>query len=68
MPFGIPEYEQCMLHGLTFVSNLSLLTAQGVEFLIAPHDGFPTSVTGIVQVTGLIAEILPVVFFVCDTG
>ena len=39
MPFGILQYVQCILHGLTFVSHSSLLTAKGVNLAVA-HDGF----------------------------
>ena len=36
VPFGMPQYVQCKLHGVTcvlqcFVSHLSLLTVQGVN-------------------------------------
>ena len=40
------------------------------RFAVAPCDGFPTFVITIVQVstvTGLIAEVLFVVFFICNT-
>ena len=43
VPFGIPQYVQCILHGLTsvlFVSHSSMLTAKSVNLAIA-HDGFP---------------------------
>ena len=45
VPFGIPQYVQCILHGLTtvsyFVSHSSLLTAKSVDLVIA-RDGFPS--------------------------
>ena len=44
MAFGIPQYVQCILHGLNsvlpFVSHSSLLTAKGVNLAVA-CDGFP---------------------------
>ena len=44
VPFGIPQYVQCILHGLTsvpFVSHSSLLTGKGVD-LVRARDGFPS--------------------------
>ena len=42
VPFGIPQYIQCV-HGLTSVllcvSHSSLLTVKGVDLAVA-HDGF----------------------------
>ena len=44
VPFDIPQYVQCILHGLTnvllCVPHLSLLTAKSVDLAIA-RDGFP---------------------------
>ena len=40
VPFGIPQYVQCILHGLTSVSHSSLLTANSVDLAVA-SDGFP---------------------------
>ena len=40
VPFGIPQYIQCNLHGLTSVPHSSLLTATGVDLAVA-RDGFP---------------------------
>ena len=42
MLFGIPQYVQCIIHGLTsvpFVSHSSLLTAKSVDLAVA-RDGF----------------------------
>ena len=39
--FGIPQYVQCILHGLTSVSHSSWLTVIGAALAIA-HDGFPS--------------------------
>ena len=62
VPFGIPQYVQCILHGLTSVLlcvHSSLLTGKGVG-LAQAHDGFPSkwklSVLFIVAI--LIAEVL----------
>ena len=62
VPFSIPQYVQCILHGLTsvlFVSHSSLPPAKSVNLVIA-HDGFPSlrklSIFLIVAV--LIAEVL----------
>ena len=46
VPFGIPHYIQCILHGLTvpvssFVSHSSLLTVKSVDLVVA-RDGFPS--------------------------
>ena len=44
VPFSIPQYVQCIHHGLTsvlLVSNSSLLTAKGVNLVVA-CDGFPS--------------------------
>ena len=42
MPFGIPQYVQCVLHGLTSVLLcVPLLTAKGVD-LVVVYDGFPS--------------------------
>ena len=44
MPFGIPQYVQCILHGLTsasVVSHSSWLTAKGIDLAVA-RDGFPS--------------------------
>ena len=41
VPFGIPQYVQCILHGLTSVSHSFLLTAKSVDLVIA-CDGFPS--------------------------
>ena len=43
VPFGIPQYVQCILHGLTsflLVSHSSLLTAKSVDLAVA-RDDFP---------------------------
>ena len=44
VPFGIPQYVQCILHGdlsvSSFVSHSSWLTVKGVNFAVA-RDGFP---------------------------
>ena len=40
VPFGIPQYVQCRLTRVLFVSHSSLLTAKGVDLAVA-HDGFP---------------------------
>ena len=41
VPFGIPQFIQCILHGLTRVLLcVSLLTAKSVNLVVA-HDGFP---------------------------
>ena len=62
MPFGLPQYVQCILHGLTSVLlcvPYILLTAKSVDLVVA-RDGFPSqrksSVFFIVAI--LIAEIL----------
>ena len=41
VPFGIPQYVKCILHGLTNVLHSSLLTAKGVDLAVA-RDGFPS--------------------------
>ena len=41
VPFGIPQYVQCILHGLTGLPHSSLLTAKGVDLAVA-RDGFPS--------------------------
>ena len=44
VPFGISQYVQCILHGLTsvlLVSHSSLLTVKGVD-LVVTCDGFPS--------------------------
>ena len=46
VPFGILQYVQCILHGLTvpvssFVFHSSLLTAKSVNLAVA-RDGFPS--------------------------
>ena len=44
VPFGIPQYIQCILHGLTsvlLVSHSSLLIAKSVNLVVA-RDGFPS--------------------------
>ena len=45
VPFGIPQYVQCIFHGLLpvspFVSHLPLLTAKSVD-LAKACDGFPS--------------------------
>jgi len=58
VPFGIPEYKQYIVHGLTSVLNLPLQTAKGVNLVVA-CDGF-LYVTDIVHilVTTLITEVL----------
>ena len=43
VPFGIPQFVQCILHGLTsvlLVSHLSLLKAKSVDLALA-RDDFP---------------------------
>ena len=43
VPFGLPQYVQCILHGLPsvlLVSHSSMLTAKSVNLAIA-RDGFP---------------------------
>ena len=40
VPFGIPQYIQCILHGLTSVLHSSFLTAKSVD-LVVVRDGFP---------------------------
>ena len=45
VPFGIPQYMQCILHGLTgpvssFVSHSFLLTVKSVDLAVA-RDDFP---------------------------
>jgi len=39
MPFGIPQYVQCILQGLTSVFRSSLLTVKK-HFLVVARDGF----------------------------
>jgi len=41
VPFGIPQYVQCILHGLTVPvpSHSSLLTTKSVNLMVA-HNGF----------------------------
>ena len=44
VPFGIPQYIQCILHGITSVLlcvTFILLTAKSVE-LVLTRDGFPS--------------------------
>ena len=44
MPFGIPQYVQCIFMGLpvsSFVSHLSLLTVKSADLEVV-HDGFPS--------------------------
>ena len=40
VPFGTPQYVQCILHGLTGVLHSSLLTAKSIDLAVA-RDGFP---------------------------
>ena len=44
VPFGIPQYVQCILYELTSVllcAQSSLLTAKSVDLAVA-HDDFPS--------------------------
>jgi len=34
VPFGVPLFMQCILHGLTFVSHSPLLTTKSVDFVV----------------------------------
>ena len=52
VPFGILQYIQCMHYGLTFVLlyvTFLFTDNSKCRFAVA-HDGFPTSVTGIIYI------------------
>ena len=66
---GIPQYIQCMHHGLTFVplvSHFSSLTAQGVSISC---DGFPIHLEWelSILVTGFIVEVLLEMVMLCNS-
>ena len=57
VPFGILQYIQCIIHGLTSVSHSSMLTVKSVNLVVA-HDGFPLLWSVFFIVAILLAEVL----------